>query len=580
MTTTPAPNSSLIDQLRSFDGIFWICIFMELMERMAYYGVRLVTPVFMVLAVSEGGAGLTHGDKGLIYGAWAAMQSWLPTFAGGFSDRYGYKRTIAVSVFLKAAGYAFMSQAGAADNPFLVMLVGTQLLAAGTGLFKPGIQGTMAHSIAKSRGSESMGWGLFYQSVNVGAAVAAFVPAFAKDTMGWGWSGVFAMCSALVFTNLIPLFFYKDPVDERQSTRDTGSPFALLASSLRELFSSPILIGFIVISSGFWFAFHQLFDLLPNFVDDWTDSSVLLGQIGQLFGNEVWIAEAANGVNIPQEKLLNINALMIMFTMFIFAWLSSRVSTLASTILGMAIASLALISFVYTANVYVVLAGVVAFTVGEMLASPKRQEYMSSLAPPGKRALYLGYANMPDGLGWVLGSLIAGAAYEESGDKVNLTRDFIADHAKVEAVDGWLQEAESGRAGDSTLKELAKNLEVADGTAAVTKLRALDGAERLRTFAEEMPRGSVMEFALVAVPTLPDGKASTPNTLRAWLFADKKPGAVWWPFVFTGLASATLMVAYDRWARSAANRDLRVSPYYAGGAFAVGVVLVLSYLFS
>lgn len=578
MIAPPAKNSSLIAQIRSFDPIFWICIFMELMERMAYYGVRLVTPVFMVLAVSEGGAGLTHGDKGLIYGAWAAMQSWLPTFAGGFSDRYGYKRTIAVSVFLKAAGYALMSQAGAADSPFFVMLAGTQLLAAGTGLFKPGIQGTMAHSIARSNGSESMGWGLFYQSVNIGAAVAAFVPAFAKDTMGWGWSGVFAMCSALVFSNLIPLFFYADPVDERQGARATGSPFALLTDSLRELFSSPILLGFIVISSGFWFAFHQLFDLLPNFVDDWTDSSVLLGKIGALFGNQGWIDEAARGVNIPQEKLLNINALMIMFTMFIFAWLSSRVSTLASTILGMAIASLALISFVYTANVYVILAGVVAFTVGEMLASPKRQEYMASLAPPGKRALYLGYANMPDGLGWVLGSLIAGAAYEESGDKVNLTRGFIAEHGQVEAVDGWLGQAEAGKVDESAVKELAKNLEVADGPAAIAKLRALEGPARLHTFAEEMPRGSVMDFALVAVPTLPDGEASTPNALRAWLFAARKPGAVWWPFVFTGLASSILMIAYDRWARSAANRDLRINPWYAGGVFAIGVVAVLGYL--
>lgn len=578
MTAPPAGSSSLFAQIRSFDGIFWICIFMELMERMAYYGVRLVTPVFMVLAVSEGGAGLTHGDKGLIYGAWAAMQSWLPTFAGGFSDRYGYKRTIAVSVFLKAAGYGLMSMAGASGSPFMVMLIGTQFLAAGTGLFKPGIQGTMAHSIAKSRGSESMGWGLFYQSVNVGAAIAAFVPAFAKDTMGWGWSGVFAVCSVLVFTNLIPLFFYDDPVDERQTGKQTGSPLALLQDSLKELFSSPILLGFIVISAGFWFSFHQLFDLLPNFVDDWTDSSVLLAQMGAITGNETWIAEAAAGVNIPQEKLININALMIMFTMFVFAWLSSRVSTLASTILGMAIASLALISFVYTANVYVVLAGIVAFTVGEMLSSPKRQEYMSSLAPPGKRALYLGYANMPDGLGWVLGSLIAGAAYEEQGDKVNLTREFVAEHGEAAAVTTWLGEAESGRKDEDAVKELVKNLEVADATAAYAKLRALSGPELVGTFAREMPRGEVMAFALTAVPTLPSGEVTTANSLRAWLFAEKKPGAVWWPFVITGLASALLMVLYDRWARSAANRDRRVNPVYAGGAFAAVVAGVLLYV--
>jgi MFS family permease len=271
---------------------------------------------------------------------------------------------------------------------------------------------------------------------------------------------------------------------------------------------------------------------------------------------------------------------MIMFTMFIFAWLSSRVSTLVSTILGMAIASLALISFVYTANVYVVLAGVVAFTIGEMLASPKRQEYMSSLAPPGKRALYLGYANMPDGLGWVLGSLIAGAAYEEQGDKVNLTRDFVAEYGQPAAVTAWLDEAEAGNKKEDNVKELVKNLEVADAPAAYAKLRALSGPALVSTFVEEMPRGEVMDFALRAVPTLPGGEAITPKSLRAWLFAEKQPGAVWWPFVFTGLASALLMVGYDRWARTETNRERRVNPVYTGGVFGAGIVAVILYLLS
>ena len=544
-TPTPPRAEGLIAQIRAFDFVFWICIFMELMERMAYYGVRLVAPVYMVLATTEGGAGLSHAEKGTIYAAWAAMQSWLPTFAGGFSDRYGYKRTIAVSVFLKAAGYAGMALAG----DFWMMLLGTQLLAAGTGLFKPGIQGTMAHSIAKSRGAESMGWGLFYQSVNVGAALAAYIPGLVKDDLGLGWHGVFAACSVIVFSNLIPLFFYSDPKDERAVAADTRSVGDLIRESLRELFTSPVLLGFIVISAGFWFSFHQLFDLLPNYVDDWTDSSPLLAQLGGLSGKTEWIEAAARGEGISQERLLNINALMIMFTMFVFAWLSSKVSTLVSTFLGMGIASLALISFVYTADVYVVLAGIVAFTVGEMLSSPKRQEYMSSLAPPGKRALYLGYANMPDGVGWVLGSLIAGNAYETQGDKVNLARRFLVDSGDPGAARAWLDGVAAGTEEAEVVAELAKNAEVADAAAALAKFASLEGRPLMEALMPVLPRGEVMEFALRAVPTLPDGSATTPLTLQAHLFAAYHPGQVWWPFVITGLVSTVLMVVYDQWVR-------------------------------
>lgn len=548
MSSPSSEPTGLVSQLRAFDYVFWLCILMELMERMAYYGVRLVVPVFVVLAPSEGGPGLSHTEKGTMLACWAAMQSWLPTFAGGFSDRFGYKRTIAVSVFLKGGGYALMAMA----TGFWSMLLGTQMLAAGTGLFKPGIQGTLAHSIAKSRGSASMGWGLFYQSVNVGAAVAAFVPAFARDTMGWGWHGVFATCSVIVLANLVPLFFYEDPKDERATTKDTRGAGTLVKESFLELFTSPVLLGFIFISAGFWFGFHQLFDMLPNYVDDWTDSSGLLASIGQLFGNEAWIAEGASGVNIPQERLLNLNAILIMTTMFVFAWLSSRVSTLTSTILGMGIASLSMMAFVYTANVYVVLAGVAAFTIGEMLSSPKKMEYLASLAPPGKRALYLGYANMPDGIGWVLGNLVAGAAYEERADKVNLARKVIAAHGSPEAAAAWIAKAKSGGVSEEALAELAKSLDAKTAADALATLQGLDGTALVARLAEHMPRGEVLDFALVAMPTLPNGQAATAAALRDFLYATYQPGQVWWTFVGIGVASTVGMIVYDRWVRAKA----------------------------
>ena len=541
-----APPTSLFQQIRALDYVFWICIFMEAMERMAYYGIRLVIPVFVVLAPSEGGPGLSHTEKGTMLACWAAMQQWLPTFAGGLADRYGYKRTIAVSVVLKAAGYSVMSQA----DGFWMMILGTQLLAAGTGMFKPGIQGTMAHSIAKQPGLASLGWGLFYQSVNVGAAIAAFVPAFARDTMGWGWHGVFGLCSAIVLSNLVPLAFYTDPVDERATTKDERGAFRLVGESMTELFTSPVLLGFIFISSGFWFGFHQFFDMLPNYVDDWTDSSRLLHTMGNLAGNDAWVAEAAQGVNIPQERLLNLNAILIMTTMFLFAWASSKVSTLTSTIAGMAIASLSMVAFVYTADVYVLLAGVAAFTVGEMLSAPKRQEYMASLAPPGKRALYLGYANMPDGIGWVAGNLIAGASYEEKGDKVNLCRDFLAGHASPEAAGAWIEGARTGAVKPQALAEMAKSMKVTDAQDALASFQGIDGAALVSRLVEHMPRGEVLDFALIAVPTLPNGTANSAPALRDFLYATYHPGQVWWTFVTLGLISAFLMIGYDRWVRA------------------------------
>lgn len=563
--TRRMPTTSLIDQLRAFDRVFWICIWMELMERMAYYGVRLVVPVFMVLAQSEGGAGLSHSEKGLVLALWAAMQSWLPTFAGGFSDRFGYKNTIAVSVLLKTAGYFGMAYA----TDFWSMVLGTQLLAAGTGLFKPGIQGTMAHSIAKAPGTASMGWGLFYQSVNVGAAISAYVPMVTRDV--YGYPSVFYACSAMVGLNLIPLFFYKDPVDERAAARDERGVGQLIVESVVTLFTSPRLMAFILISAGFWFSFHQLFDMLPNFVDDWTDSSVLLRDAGALLGVPAWVEAGTLGELIPQERLLNLNALMIMFTMFIFAWASSRMQVLTSTMIGMALATASFLLFVGSAGVYTVLAGVALFTVGEMLSSPKRQEYMAGLAPPGKRALYLGYANMPDGIGWVLGSLIAGSAYEERGDKINLARRWLSDQGvTAEQAAAWVRDthqiaARAAQLGPDDARALHEQAGVSAGAIAelagsarpllglpdatpdhqvIERLAALpDLAARIP---ELLPRAEVIDAAVAWFPALPGGVVNSPAAMRDLLFATYQPGQVWWTFIGISGLSVVGMFIYDR----------------------------------
>ncbi len=557
----PPSKPSFLEQVKGYDRVFWLCIWMELMERMAYYGVRLVVPVYLVLAQTEGGPGLTHVEKGTILAFWAATQSWLPTFSGGFSDRYGYKRTLVAAAFLKAAGYAFMALAG----DFWSMVLGTQLLAIGTGIFKPGIQGTMAHSIVRVPGGGSLGWGLFYQSVNIGAAVSAYIPMITRDV--YGWPSVFWACTLLVLSNLIPLTFYQDPQDERQTEKDRRSLGTLVLESVRDLVTSPVLLGFVFISAGFWFLFHQIFDMLPNFVDDWTDSSKLLAFLGQALGKDAWVQEASQGKQIPQERLLNLNAILIMTTMWAFAWASGKIRVLLSTAIGMALATISLLLLIGSADVWVILLAIVVFTAGEMLSSPKKQEYMTELAPPGKRALFLGYANMPDGIGWVLGSLVAGSTYETKGDKVNLGRRFLDEHAGTDVARGWIEEFAHAAAGNTNERWTEKAIEEAttrahdalglagDAPAVAKALRALPDGEVTAAVAEVIPRGHVIDFAVAHVPTLPDGTATTAATLRDWMFQAYDPGQVWIPFLVSGAVSVVLMLVYDRWVR-ARNRAL------------------------
>ena len=111
-TNTPSPDKAgFISGMKSFPSTFWVSNWIEVVERFAYYGLRGVLPVFMVLSFEEGGPQFDHVQKGSLYFVWAMVQSFLPALVGGFADRYGYKRFVATSIFIAILGYITMGYA-------------------------------------------------------------------------------------------------------------------------------------------------------------------------------------------------------------------------------------------------------------------------------------------------------------------------------------------------------------------------------------------------------------------------------------------------------------------------------------
>jgi len=61
-----------------------------------------------------------------------------------------------------------------------------------------------------------------------------------------------------------------------------------------------------------------------------------------------------------------------------------------------------------------------------MLTGPKKSEYLALIAPPGKKGLYLGYVNIPAGIGSGIGGLMAGYLYKNYGEKAMLALKYLA----------------------------------------------------------------------------------------------------------------------------------------------------------
>ena len=413
-------RGSLFDQLFSMSRPFWMVNIMEMLERLAYYGVRVVIPIYIAQADEIGGLHFTQSEKGVIFFWWAIFQSLTPMLSGGFADRYGYKKTIAVSVFIKALGYVLM----ATQREFWPFLIGCCVLAFGTAIFKPGVQGTMCQTLTKK--NSSVGWGTFYMLVNIGGFLG---PPLAHFLYGVSWPAVFYGCAAIVSLNLLMLLTYKDPP---AGGVQRGNPFRVLGETIMHIFSVRLLV-FIALMSGFWLMFMQLFDMLPNFIVDWVDSSRIVKDLGL---PEWMLQQNSNRVpQIAQEWLINANAGLIVIAVVFVSFLVSRMRRVLSIFLGIIVSSIGLIAAGFTTSGYFCLFGILFFSVGEMLASPKMNEYLGVIAPEGKKGLYMGYANIPQGIGWAVGSLFAGHVYDDMGDKANLAIDYLANNFGVTGIE-------------------------------------------------------------------------------------------------------------------------------------------------
>ena len=151
IVSTPEPaKPPATAKPRVFGRVFWTLNSIEMWERLAFYNLRVMAPIYIMQADNPGGLHLSAADKGSIYAWWAAFQSLLPIVTGGFADRFGYKRTLACSISMMMGGYlmiAFMRDLSWLSN-YWGFFIAVMTLATGTAFFKPSLQGSLAQNLS------------------------------------------------------------------------------------------------------------------------------------------------------------------------------------------------------------------------------------------------------------------------------------------------------------------------------------------------------------------------------------------------------------------------------------------------
>jgi len=400
---------------------FWVANLIEAFERLAFFGVRAVVPLYMVSP--DTGLGLTFTEKGAIFMVWALIQCLLPMISGGYTESYGYRKSMYVAFIINIAGYCLMAN----TTGFWTMMAAGALVGTGTAIFKPPVQGSVAKSL--NEGNSAMGFGLFYWMVNIGWFFAPMLgSALRGNDFNPTWNHVFYGAAIVTAINFIPAtFLFREP-EIKKADKDK-SPVQVFVDTMLVLWQDRPMLRFLLVVSGFWFMFMQLWDLLPNFIDEWVDTR----DVGSLVSSNGFLAEKflmSDGAAKP-ELLINIDALTIIILVIPISFLLGKYRMIFALMAGMIVGLIGFVGAGMTqVGVYCAL-GIFVFAIGEIMCSPKFSEYIGMSAPPDKKALYMGYSNIPFAIGWALGNGVSGPLYDAFSSKVALGRRYLVENLGV-----------------------------------------------------------------------------------------------------------------------------------------------------
>ena len=384
---------------KSFPLNYWVVIMMEFFERGSYYGMMSILSVYMTDQLSY-----TKESVGLIKSVIQPMLYILPILSGAIGDRFGYKRVLTFAFIFLGFGYFLTSQ----TTEYMMVFGSLVIMAVGAGAFKPMISGTIARSTNAS--NSTLGFGIFYWSINLGAFLfpLILVP-YIKSTFGWQYV---MMASAIATASmLIPTFFiYKEP----KKPESTKSLSEVLKGAVMVL-SDFKFIGLIVIYSGFWILYFQMFDSVLWYVQKYVDATSLNNFVNGVLGGI--------GINInwkfDVEHVTVINAGTIILLQIFVSNIVKHTKALPTMIAGIAMGTIGMAILAINTNIWVFMLGITIFSIGEMTAHPKFISYVGLIAPEDKKALYLGYSFLYGVLGSFIGGILGANLYVHFVDKLN-----------------------------------------------------------------------------------------------------------------------------------------------------------------
>jgi hypothetical protein len=215
------------------------------------------------------------------------------------------------------------------------------------------------------------------------------------------WDDAFIAAAVAIFLMLlITIFFYEEPPREIEG--------ATLGRKLRDIgtaLSDVKFTAFLALLGLFWWLpFWSFFNLCALYVDSDLDTAALHTALASVFGTGLasFLSHAGeDGVRrVLGETISHTGYAIVLLQVFVSGYVEKK-KALPSFMVGLGLAALGflLLGRARVSLAPLVFLGIFLFAVGEMVASPRIQEYITWIAPKEKAGLYMGSNFLAVGIG-------------------------------------------------------------------------------------------------------------------------------------------------------------------------------------
>ncbi len=391
MPEQPAP---IITERTPFPRVFWTANLIEVLERFAYYGIYFSFGIYLT------SLGYTRSQLGIVQSIFLFLSYGIPFISGTFADRFGFKKVLIVSYLAYLPSILLLMVTKSFSGIALTMLS----IGLAAGIFKPLIAGTVRSVTNKT--NKTLGFGIFYAMVNVGGS---FGPIVMGNLRAVSWNYAFiAAAICIVVMLLITVFFYKEPEREIESVT-LGRKFKDMGIALSDL---RFTIFLILLGLFFWLPFWCFFNLCALYVDSNLDTARLYLNLKAVMGPflaGIFSDVDENGVTRVLGETISHTGYIIMILQVFVSRAVERLKAMPVFLTGLFVLAMGfgVIGYANIGAPALIFLGILLVSIGEMISSPRIQEYITWIAPKEKAGLYMG----TNFLAIMIGAALSGVTY-------------------------------------------------------------------------------------------------------------------------------------------------------------------------